>query len=238
MDPAGRSVVVQPQKKKVPLITPAAIACLKALDDLVHEHRKEIVEVKTWQGKQKVPFGEVSYYHLPNFDHKKPLAPQLAKFPLIEVWQTWLEKRPASQKDKDGLELLRASVAADTFGQYNFGEIKAFMKTPEKRKIVVAVLGEVEMPKLRYFDKVEVIVDRLLDVDLPKSSIDYLLDTVENSYAHVTDEMNKAVIQKPKADKPRHRYWHEERANDWRNISLFNKWSATLNRLVALQKRI
>ena len=237
MDPAGRSAVVQPQKKKVPLITPAAIACLKSLDDLVHEHRKEIVEVKNWNGVQKQPLGEVSPYHLPNLNHTKPLAPQLSTFPLIEVWQKWLKQRPASQKDKDGLELLRALVAAEMFGHYNFNEIQKFMKKPDQKKIAVAVLGEATLPKMRYLGLVEEIVDRLLFAELPKPSIDYLLDTVENSYACVTDTMHKALIEKPNEKNTKRSYWDDDDVNDWRTSSLFEKWSAMLNRVIALPKQ-
>ena len=39
MNPDGRSKVVQPQKKKVNLISKAAMACIKSLDDLIHQNR-------------------------------------------------------------------------------------------------------------------------------------------------------------------------------------------------------
>ncbi len=106
MDPDGRSEVVAPSQKKVLGITKAAIACLKELDDLVHTHRKEIVEVKTWRGKQEQPLGELSGYELPNINLKKPLGPQRAKFPLLETWEKWKAKRSTQLKDSDGLELL------------------------------------------------------------------------------------------------------------------------------------
>ena len=238
MNPAGRSAVVKPQKKKVPLITPAAIACLKALDDLVHEHRKEIVEVKNWSGTHRQPLGEVSPYHIPNLDHKKPLAPQLAKFPLIEVWQKWLKERPIKQKDKDGLELVRALVAAEMFQRYGYSNLNSWMKNPEQKKLAVAVLGEVTLPTMRYLGLVEEVVDWLLFTDLPKSSIDYLLDAVENSYALVTDEMNKAVIEKPETSKSRRSYWDDDDdKKDWRNNTVLEKWPAMLNRVIALPKQ-
>ncbi|HQX52355.1 MAG TPA: DUF5724 domain-containing protein [Planctomycetaceae bacterium] len=228
MNPAGRSPIVPPQKKKVPLLTKAAATCLKSLDDLIHQHRETIVEYKSWRGKETGPLGEVS--HLPGLNMNKPLAPQIAKIPLIDVWQKWNSGRPAATKDKDGLELLRAWVLHRVIGYYDW-KYKPHLKTPASKKIAAAVMGEFSMQKLRYESLVECVVQLLFLSQVPKHTFDDLFDCIENSYAHVTDDMNKLLIADTSTKKTRHTYFNDD-YNDWRENPVFNLWSDFHNSLI------
>src|SRR5262249_45923645 len=44
MDPSRLTPITPPRKRKVRFMTPATVACLRALDDLVHEHRDAVVK--------------------------------------------------------------------------------------------------------------------------------------------------------------------------------------------------
>lgn len=227
MNPAGRSKVVPPQKKKVPLITKASLACLKSLDDFVHAHRTESARIKTYSGYQDMLLGEMESYNFPGIDLSKPIAAQRKKFPFVELFGEWNAKRPASFKDKDGLELLRAMFAAELFDDYDFDQVKDFAKKPETKKIAVAVLGEINAPKFRYLSQVCGILDWLFFSEIPKGCTDYLLDCTENTLAHVTDEMQKALVSNEPKAKKRH-YWDEDE-DDWREEKVFQAWPELLD---------
>ncbi len=120
----GLTPVVPPKAKKVPLITKSAIACIQSLDEFIHEHQKTPVRVKNYRGYEDKLLGNLSSWDLPRIYPHQPLKQQLAKFPLIELWQQWLSKRPAKCKDKDGLELLRAFLIADQLDSWQFDHAK------------------------------------------------------------------------------------------------------------------
>ncbi|WP_417730085.1 DUF5724 domain-containing protein [Rosistilla oblonga] len=228
MDPAGRSPVVAPVKKKVLGISPAAIACLKDLDDLVHKHRKEIVRVKNWQGYQESPLGELNSYDLPDIDPEKPMGPQRAKFPLLEVWEEWKAKRTAKLKDKDGLELLRAMLAASLFNEYRFDRLSSWTKKPANKKIAVSVLGELNPPKLRYDSLIAEIVEWLLYLEIPKGCVDYLLDCTENTFAHIPAPMLQTLVELDDD----HEDDYGETPQDWRSENAFTTWDNFLQRFL------
>ncbi|MGB7323664.1 MAG: DUF5724 domain-containing protein [Rubripirellula sp.] len=228
MDPKKRSPIVAPEKKKVLAISKAAVACLKDLDDLVHVHRKEIVEIKSWRDTQEMPLGEVESYFLPNLDLKKPFGPQRKKFPLLEVWEAWKSKRSAKLKDSDGLELLRAMMAAEVFGEYRYDDLRDWIKKPDRKKLALGVLGELNPPKLRNESLVAEIVEWLFYLEIPKGCVDYLLDCTENAFANVPPAMNQALVELAKDDEDD--YSDEEK--DWRNLDVFNSWEQCLDRFV------
>lgn len=228
MNPEGRSKVVAPKRKKVLTISKAAIACIKSLDDLVHQHRTTLVNVKTWRGSEEIPLGEVSSYQLPMLNLSKPLKPQRAKFPLIEEWEQWNSGRAANLRDKDGLELLRASFAAEMFDDYDFDDLKDYVKKQDQKKIAIAILGEFESPKIRYLSVVQRILNWLFYADIPKGTTDFLLDCAENTYASVTEPLMKALVTKEPRAKKRS-YWDDD-DNDWRNETVFEKWPGLLRR--------
>ena len=231
MNPNGRSKVVAPQKKKVQAITKAAIACIKSLDDLVHQHRITSIRTKSYRGFEDQLLGEMSSYDFPSLNLTKPIEPQRKKFPLVEIWEEWNKKRPASLKDKDGLELVRALVAVDLFDDYSFDNVKKFAKKSDRKGIAVTVLGDIDAPKLRYLSTLCGLFDWLVFTEIQKGITDLLLDCAENTYAHVPDDMMKELIVKEK--KPKKRYlWDDDDDSDWRNEEVFKVWPEFLDRFI------
>ncbi len=113
LDPARRTPPTPPRRiEGLALVTEAAAACVKALDELIHSHRETPVDVKSWNGAtEEVLLGNMKYSWLfPSPNHAAPLEEDIARLPLREVWETWWNERPPALRDADGFELLRASV--------------------------------------------------------------------------------------------------------------------------------
>lgn len=232
-DPAARSQIVAPKKKKVTLVTKAAVACLESLDALIQEHRTESIRVKSYRGYEDKLLGEVSSYYLPNLDLSKPLAPQKAKFPLMDVWEKWKANRPAKLKDKDGLELLRAMYLAQLLDHYNFDETRKWLKQPANAKLAAEIVGELSIGKTKRLDIAEEIIDWLFLSEIPKGCVDYLLDCTENALASIPEETLKTAIPKPEEQKSRSRYYDDDDdEHDWRNNLIFKFWLEALQRFV------
>lgn len=218
MNPAGRSRVVLPKKKSVPGITKAAIAAIISLDKLAAQHAQTIVTVRRWGRKDDKPLGEVDSYDLPSFDRSKPAAQQCARFPLFDLWKSWEETRPATTRDKDGLELLRAWTAASLFDDWDYDDLQKFCRKPDHKKLAASILGEWESPKLKYPGLVEGLLRFLAQIRMPASAADHVLDCVENTYAQVPEQMMKELVTPPK----KRREWDDN--PDWRQEKIFRVW--------------
>lgn len=97
--------------KSVHLGSAAAAACIKALDDLVDQHRTELVEVQDWlSGMSPELIGNASD-RLAGPDPDLSIEENRRSFQLAHVWERWWRERPGSQRDRDGFELLRAQAA-------------------------------------------------------------------------------------------------------------------------------
>lgn len=225
-NPAARSKVVPPKKKKVTLITKAAIACIESLDALIHEHRTATVRIKTYRGYQDELLGEISSYSLPNIDLSKPLAPQKAKYPLMDIWEKWKANRPAKLKDKDGLELLRAKYLATMLDDYRFDSTRKWLKQPGNAKLAAETVGEISIGKTKRLEIVEDVLTWLLLMEIPKGCVDYLLDCTENSLACIPSETLKTSIPKPGEENSRRRYYYDDDDDerDWRNHQIYKFW--------------
>ena len=230
MNPEGRSKVFTPKKKSVLTISKAAIACLKSLDDLIHTHRTTIVTIKRWKSTEDVPLGQLSSYNFPSFDPKKSVEKQCSKFPLFSVWKEWVDKRGASLRDKDGLELLRAETASELFDDWKFDEVTDFCKKPDRKKVAVAILGEIDAPKLRYLDVIQGVLEFMAQLNVPKCYLDFLLDCAENTYAQVPESMMQELVNK----KPKKNRWDDD--NDWRTHNVFELWPDLLDSYLSHRK--
>ena len=89
--------------------------------------------------------GEAESYDFPSVDFKKPIEPQRKKVPAAIYGIDWKKKRPASLKDTDQLELLRAYFAVELFDEYDFDDVEKLSKGRAKEGCL-AVLGEVVVP--------------------------------------------------------------------------------------------
>jgi hypothetical protein len=184
MDPAGLTPPAAPKKRKVAFVTPAAVACLKALDELIHEHREEPITVETYQGEQTELLGNASW-HFPAPDRNQPPAEEAARLPLRELWDAWWRDRPKVLRDKDGCELVRAAVWAgvDEYdGRQLADEAK---KSAWMRAAAAAIAGGRRPAKLRYETVVHRVLDWLLWLRPPPEAADFLLDAAEATFALV-----------------------------------------------------
>lgn len=227
MNPAGRTKPKQPQKKKVALVTKTAIECLKAVDELVHQQRDTSIRYRRW-GEWTDDLLGAAEYGWPDINPTKPLAKQQQAFPLWDTWVDWYKKRPAKLRDKDGLELLRAIAALDCFDNYEWGDLKDFVKKPDQKKLAQAVLGEVDPPKIRYKNQVEAILKALFYSEIPKGCVDYLLDCYENTLASIPESMHKAMSVK----KAKKRNSWDDDEEDWRNSDVFTVWHNQLQQFL------
>lgn len=226
MNPKNRSPVVPPRKMKVLLISPAAIECMKSLDQLVHENREIQIIEKHYNGDRLALLGTAEGYYLPSLDLDKPIGPQKAKLPLIEVWEKWASKRDGKLKDNDGLELLRAAFAINFFDRYDFDTIQKEAKPYGGNKILAALFGICAPPSLKYPGHVDQILTWLLDLNPPKGSVDFVIDCIEHSFSQVPKEAHQILLEPPKQ-----RSYYEPDP-DWRDMKMFNMWDSFLGRVL------
>ncbi|MGL4554188.1 MAG: DUF5724 domain-containing protein, partial [Gemmataceae bacterium] len=200
-----RAAVPEPKPRKAACVSKAAVACLKALDALVAEHAKEMITVKTYRGEETVALGTASG-RFPSPDPSRPAQEQEGRFPLRAVWEAWQKDRPASQRDKDGLELLRAAawvhVNADHWAKGRENEEACWHPARDFWANGVAPAG------LKYAGQVGSILHWLTFLDPPADAPKWCLDTTEAFFAMVPAAERTRVI-------PENANW-QERNKDWR----------------------
>jgi hypothetical protein len=208
MNPAGRTKPVPPRKRDRAFLTPAALVCLKTLDDLIHEHRETSITVETYEGPKPELLGNLSWtFPSPKLE----VSPQedAARLPLREVWEDWLAQLPRKLRDEDRLQLVRAHA------WHNLDESNLADNAGEWNKALRVLSGGLKPVTLRYPWVVERILSWLLRLHPPAGAVDFLLDTVETSFALVPAEARTRVI------KPND--WGDQQ-RDWRESRVFNLW--------------
>lgn len=212
MNPENRSKPIEPQAKKVTLLTPAAIACLASLNDLIAANAKTAVRFEDEEDDELL--GNVSSWQWPNPDTGRPAEEERRRLPLAELWEEWYAKRPAKLKDKDGLELVRAYVWAE----FDLGTWRARQKRfgkgwGEWLKLMSA--GEVPPAKMKHRDLAREVIDWLIRLHPPEKLADFLMDVQETAYALVPAEARKRVVNVDN--------W-QKRDQDWRSSSPLEEW--------------
>jgi hypothetical protein len=213
MDPSARSKPTAPQPRKVVLCTPATMACLKALDQLLIDNRRTPVTIKTYEGPEETLLGNVEYYEFPSPQAHRPIEEDLERLPLREVWEKWYADRPKGQRDRDGLELLRASV----WWNRDPAEWKRLQKQFSKKWgdwLTFMLNGQTPI-KLKHGALVGEIIQWLLRLHPPQGAADFLLDALETGYAMVPDDLRKKVVDLDD--------WRV-RDRDWRTHSPIEPW--------------
>jgi hypothetical protein len=180
MDPSGLTPVVPPRKRKVHFITPAAVGCLKALDELVHEHRETVVKIPVRAGVEERLLGSSNVpLWLPNGPGS--VEEQLKRLPIYEVWEAWWHNRPARLRDRDGLELVRAALWCH-FVESGNPNVEEEL-TPARQALLDALTAGQEPVALRYSHVVQTVVAWLLWLHPPIDPIEFYLDALESLYA-------------------------------------------------------
>lgn len=179
--------VLQPRGTQ--LATPAALAALESLCQLVRKHENTEVEMTHWDEPVK---RLLTAGGLPYPKHNDPLEDDIKRLPLADIWRQWLDAR--TDRDNDGLELLRArtlwSLARDGANKRSIAEAgpaaKRFMANWQAACFIADLLTWLNR----------------MSPDAPEST-DFLLDAYEDSLYHMTPaERNKITADRYYDDIP------------------------------------
>ncbi len=189
-DPADRSPIVKPRKQKVQPTSQAAVAFLKSLDALIHEHRSRTFTVNSGD---EIILGSIQWYsRFPSPDPGKTREENLAAWPLKDLWLDWYTNRPRETRDPDGLESIRA-MALDRIHVREGDEAD---REDNDRGILDAATRKAirelhPMPgvRLRYKPVVDRLLDWFLVLFTPQGTIEFLLDAAEHALACVPESL-------------------------------------------------
>ncbi|HEY9874320.1 MAG TPA: DUF5724 domain-containing protein, partial [Candidatus Obscuribacterales bacterium] len=206
LDPKKITPPIPPQVQQPRVfVTPATIACLKSLDDLIHEHRNTTIKVETWQGSQEELLGNISW-QFPNPDPTKPREEDVTRLPLRELWESWWIERPKALRDEDKLELLR--LLAPLWGgafNYRFKDISWWQAALQN------IFGDTS--QLRYLFIMQKVGQWLLRLYPPAFAVDFLLDAIATTFTLIPETELKPVAN------DKYNYY-----NDWRNNASLVRW--------------
>lgn len=222
-DPAERSPRIEPKKRKTQAVTAATIKLIQELDRLVHQHRAETVTVERWNGEVEEPLGGIRWFPGPNWN--KPATEQLDKLPLKDLWLEWDQQRPASQRDKDGCELLRAWQLLELTSGWRFKDLEKWMGEKSRSGLKKHMLGGKKRPKLKYSGVVQGVLFWLVRLNTPDNAVDVCQDVVETAFALLPASDHEALVQLA-ADwtgSSRH-FWQPGLPDDWRAIDFCDDW--------------
>lgn len=192
LDPAERTRPIPPVARDRVWITPAALACLRSLSALVHEHREETVSLELYyDGKPREELLGNVQWGLPGPEAKRPAEEDAARLPLREVWETWWRSRPAALRDADGLELVRAWALAalvpedEDEAEEQDGSAAAWCFPHALAKEIKKAFGKKGLDALPYAQIVLALIPWLLKLHPPQGAVNFLLDAVEASFSKV-----------------------------------------------------
>jgi hypothetical protein len=184
LKPEERTPPVPPVNRKVTFITPTADDVLQSLDALIHAHRDQEVHVETYGPPREELLGNLNW-GFPNPDPEREPGEDGTRFPLREVWESWWKNRPRQLRDRDGMELLRASALLD-LREAELGEWRRF--SPKLRQATDALAGTTKPKRLRYEGVLRSLLAWLIRLHPPENAADFALDALETSLALVPGE--------------------------------------------------
>jgi hypothetical protein len=235
-DPADRSPVVAPKKRRVKFVTPAAVALVKELDAFIHEHRdRTFIDSRNPDRPEEKVLGSIRWeWEFPQPTRNWPgtrAAPQQV-LPLRDLWEGWWSSQPARTRDPDGLELLRATLLP--LHEVREGEEDTDDweddNAPKKDKpdVVAALkqLGSSEGVKVRYVLLVEAFLGWFNRLYPPQGAADFLLDAAETALALVPPSMlDRTPRTEQDETEPQDKDDEEEDAvAEWREYDPFVRW--------------
>jgi hypothetical protein len=179
IDPSTLRVWPEPQRRRVDLDTAAARSSISALAELVLEH--QATEVQIAAGETRMLVESATWGFGPRkADDATEKGPTL---PLAGTWRSWLEARPAAQRDADGLELLRALIVNHDAPPWNSSAVQA-----------VRGLGQ--------WHAGERFLTGLLEWcavwDPPREAMTFLLDGLEQTLAQITPNEYQTISEQVK----------------------------------------
>ncbi|MCB2156571.1 DUF4132 domain-containing protein [bacterium] len=172
IDPRNLAKPTRPEKNPFDFVTPAAVACVKSLDALVHEHRD--TPIKCRYAGEKLLGDRQCFFPYP--DHDVPIEEQIDDFQMRDVWETWFLERGEELRDSDGLELLRASLALGIETSRDLPE-DANDAIMARKALARELLGPMHNLSLRYDNGViPCVLEWLLRISRPKKAAQFIID--------------------------------------------------------------
>ncbi|PSF30032.1 hypothetical protein C7H19_24070 [Aphanothece hegewaldii CCALA 016] len=181
--------------KKYKFVSTAAHKCLQSLDQLIEQHKHTPITIKTDDGTTEQLLGNYSNLLLANYYSFS--EDQINNFPLQEVWLNWWQNRGKTERDQDGLELVRAIACLLNNHSFNpfshdLEQIPTYQNM-EWWKIAEKTLFN-EPPNLLYIDLIKEILRFLIQQHPPKNLIDFLLDASATTFTLIPlAEINQTI---------------------------------------------
>lgn len=188
VNPAELTPMEDPAVLTTPIFTtPAARACLSALDALVHDHRQTPIPLPD-HGNEEDLLGNVTW-RFPQIDPRLSQEENRARLPLSDVWLHWWQDRSDALRDADGLELLRTLLPRFTLQVFPLGwghgsdsaqpPASDQPDRPLSRTLTALKTLCGEPPALRYESQVRSVVGWLLYLQPPSDGMmGFLLDAI------------------------------------------------------------
>ena len=180
LHPEERTKPVLPEERKINLNYNAAIKILEALDDLFEKNRNEVVEVENWDGSiRKELLGNLTWeFPVPKFELS--LEKDIKRLYLKDKWLDFWNNRPASMRNKDGFELLRAmallSKSPLKYLDYN---------SQWQKDVLKKLFPGVKDREYRYQNQISNLLTWFLKIDPPKDGADFVLDVIETAFSMI-----------------------------------------------------
>jgi uncharacterized protein DUF5724/uncharacterized protein DUF4132 len=218
MDDSARSRPTIPRPKPVTVATPAAIALLRSLDDLIHRHRETPVFAAGQYGyTEEQLLGDLRRFPEPEANLTR--EDELARLPLRALWEEWWSNRGAELRDSDGMEAVRAATAMNGAWLH-----LRYVKNPSpwQCRLTEATFGPSiqEVPTLRYPGVIHGVLQWFPLLFRGQEAVDFLLDVLESVLAAIPDE----ELTRPPASG---QAWG---AREWRTAAALNGTVSLLRR--------
>ncbi len=250
LDPAERTKTIPPKKRLDSVFSPAAVALIQSLDELVHQHREEQVVIRYRPVVRDEDEEDYDYgYDEPVLDYPievelhDPAETESKPGPLGE-FHGFPNPEPKLPVEEDLAYLPLADVWQRWYTERPqatrdkdgleilraHGLLKKIDDeewwdelTAAEKKAVKALYGDTKLKKLNYQELVGNILQWLLRLHPPHGAADFLLDALETSYAAVPQESLRATREPRKVSR-----WVETYVTDWRDSyrAAFTLWHA------------
>jgi HEAT repeat protein len=184
LDPENRTKP-QPVKKdplaSVKLGSAAAIACLRSLDALVEEHRNDVIEMSRGEGKAVELLGNLRWGWV-FYPAGRSGVPDFESFPLSDMSEAWWQSRPATLRDQDGYELLRAYAVFRLFAYHPSYFVPAEKGIPRELQKFYGVQVDFDF---NYREMIGSILQWLIWKHPPQGEIDFVLGALAEAVAKI-----------------------------------------------------
>lgn len=168
LNPEERTRPQPPPKQPVALTSQAAHDLLQSLDTLIHQHRAETIPLNNQPGTREVLLGNA---YLPGIRPDLPDEENLSRLPLCGLWEQWWADRPASLRDPDSLELVRALLML-------YGPNQGFIRPQEAVQHILPLYVH-RAPHLNYLHQLRTLIEWLIWLHPPRGGADFFLNALE-----------------------------------------------------------